>query len=270
MIRLVAFDLDGTLIGPDTVLRPRVERAIAETQARGIEITLATGRKFSATRPFAERLGITAPLICYQGGWIQAPGDAAPLYRVPLPEAVTLEVLALSASEGWHTILYADGEVFLDEVRYAEDFYRALLGETFAVGVPWREALASRAADKVLFAAEPDAIPAMGARLRARLGDRAEVVRSHARFVEVIPADVSKGRALAWLSAHLEIAQSAVMAVGDQENDLAMVRWAGVGVAMGDAVPELRRAADWVAPSWRDDGAAVALARFVLERAASP
>lgn len=262
-IRLAAFDLDGTLLGDDLLtLRPRVQRAIAAALARGIHVTLATGRRFTSTRPFAEQLGITAPLICYQGAWIQALGDAAPRHTTSLPDAVSHAALALGAAEGWHTLLYTGGELILDALIYDDTFYRTLLAEEYAVGVPWQEALAGRPADKVLFTAEPDDIPAIGVQLRALLGDQAEIVRTHARFIEVIPAGVSKGRALAWLADYLSIPQAEVLAVGDQENDLEMIRWAGVGVAMGNADEQVRRAADWIAPSWDEDGAACALERF--------
>jgi len=83
----------------------------------------------------------------------------------------------------------------------------------------------------------------------------------------VVPQGVDKGKGLAWLADHLGIPQASVMAVGDQENDLAMVRWAGIGVAMGNAIPALQRAADWVAPPLDEEGAAAALERFILREA---
>lgn len=265
MIRLVACDLDGTLMGHDQRFGPRLLRALAEAQRRGITVTLATGRMFSATKPFAAQLRITSPLICYQGGWIQAPDDAAPRFRAPLPPDVTRQALDLGAAARWHTVLYADGAIYLQEQTYPQKFYEMLLGITTAVGIPWDEVLSAHTPDKVLFVAEPEAIPAMAARLRQRIGAQAEVVRSHAMFVEVVPREVNKGRALAWLAETLHIPQAEVLAIGDQENDAAMLRWAGIGVAMGNATAPARQAADWVAPSLSDEGAAVALEKFALE-----
>lgn len=264
MIRLAAFDLDGTLMGADQSVAPRVQQAIAKAQRRDVVVTLATGRMFAATRAFAEDLGITAPLICYQGGWVQSVADDEPQHRIPLSKKITQNALALAQDRGWHTVLYADGHVYLWEKLYNPSFYERLLGADITVGVPWMEVLAEHVPDKVLFVAEPEAIPEMAQILKRHFEDNAEIVQSHAKFVEVVPLGANKGAALAWLASHLEIPQAAVMAVGDQENDLAMVAWAGVGVAMGNATPQVQSAADWVAPPLSEDGAAMAIERFIL------
>ncbi len=244
-----------------------VRQAIAATQAAGVLVTLATGRMFAATRPFAQALGITAPLLCYQGGWIQAPADPAPRYRRTLPTSLALNVLRHCETQHLRVILYADGQLFFSARYPPETFDTNLLGQVCKVGEPWKSVLATHQADKVLVMAEATAIPAIGEDLRGWVAGQADVVRSHALFIEVVPSGANKGAGLDWLSAHLHIPRTAVMAVGDHENDLEMVRWAGVGVAMGNAIPAVRAAADWVAPPLEADGAAAALERFVLSGA---
>lgn len=266
MIQLVAFDLDGTLMGSDLRVSVPVRRAIAQALDGGVVVTLATGRMFSATEPFARTLGITAPLICYQGGWVQSLTSPV-LYRRSLPKPEALAALDLGRSRHWHTVLYADGYFFIDALRHPQDFYERLLGFEFDVVPDLASVLDARIPDKVLYVAEPEQIPTMAPVLAAQFGDAAEIVQSHARFIEVVPKNVDKGRALAWLADHLGIAREAVLAVGDQQNDLSMVRWAGVGVAMGNAVDAVRAAADWVAPPLAEDGAAEVLARYVLREA---
>ncbi len=270
MIRLVALDLDGTLMDDAQKIDPRVRRAIALAQQRGVTITLATGRMFAAARPFAESLHITAPLICYQGGWIQAISDVAPRYRRGLPPDVAQDALHLGDTQAWHAVLYADGHLYLREIRYPMDFYHHLLGYAPIIGVPWADVLAAHQPDKVLFVAEVEAVPLIAARLRTHFKDRAEIVRSHDRFVEVVPIGVDKGKALAWLAHHLNIPRHQVMAVGDQENDLPMIRWAGTGVAMGNAAPAVREAAHWIAPSIAEAGVATILQHFILDAEAQP
>lgn len=265
MIRLVACDLDGTLMGTDHKFSPRIRAVIAEIQSRDVIVTLATGRNFSSARPYAQQLNISVPLICYQGGWIQALDDKTPRYCATLPDALTQNVLALAAAERWHTALYAAGEVFIDTLIYPADFYSSLLGDTYQVGEPWSAALRTAKADKILFVAAPQRIPAMRALLLAHFAGQVEIVRSHDNFIEVVPRGVNKGAALAWLAAHLNIPQSAVMAIGDQENDLSMVSWAACGVAMGNASDALKDVAVWVAPTQAEDGAVTALERFVLQ-----
>lgn len=269
MIRLAVFDLDGTLMGDDRQISSRVQDAIGRAQAQGTTVTLATGRMFGAALPFARQLHVTAPLLTYQGGWIQAPDATEPLYRVPLPARIAERTLALSDEEGWHTVLYADGEVYLRQLHYAPDFYENLIAEDYHMIDNWSAVLAAHTPDKVLFIAQPDEIPGMARRLRDRLGGQAQVFRSHAHFVEVVPLGVDKGTGLAWLADYLNLPQASVMGVGDQENDLPLVRWAGVGVAMGNAAPPLKEIADWIAPPLEEDGAAVALERFILKEGTS-
>ncbi len=264
MIRLAAFDLDGTLMGADQKIRPRVLEAVARTQAQGIIVTLATGRMFDATVDFARELNITAPLLCYQGGWIQAL-DGPVLLRTTLPTELARAAIALGEAQGWHILLYAEGKLFLKEYLHPLSFYDALLGSGVTVGEPWEAILATRdGVDKVLYVAEPEYIPAMAPVLQRRFTGLAEIVRSHAMFIEVVPLGVDKGSALAWLAQHFGIPREQVLAAGDQENDITMIEWAGVGVAMGNAAPAVQEIADWIAPPVTEDGAAVLIERFVL------
>jgi len=263
MIRLIAFDLDGTLMGSDQILSPRIRQTIALTQARGVTVTLATGRMFSATQSFAQQLNITAPLICYQGGWIQAlDGDI--LQRIALPKMQARAAIHLGEIHHWHTVLYADGRLFIHEMTYPETLYHNLLGSDITTGRAWDNILAEHTVDKVLYVADPAKIPQMAPILKAQLGAEADVVQSHKLFIEVVPRGVDKGRALAWLAQHLGVPQNEVLAAGDQGNDISLVRWAGTGVAIGNAIDAVKHVADWVAPPVTADGAVAILERFVL------
>jgi len=266
VIRLLALDLDGTLMDDDMVIRSdRVRRAIAAVQERGVVVTLATGRMLDYTLPFAQDLGITAPLICYQGGLIQSPDSDAPLYRATMDPTLVREVLAWRAQRGRHFVLYADDDVFLDDLRHPESFYRAMLGERLVWVDTFSAVLERSEPIKFLIFVEPDEAEGILAELRQRFEGRMELTRSHALIVEGNPLGVAKGDALRRLAAHLDIPQAEVMAVGDQDNDISMIAWAGLGVAMGNASRVTKAVADWVAPSVAEDGAAVAIERFVLD-----
>lgn len=264
MIQLVALDLDGTLIGDDLVISSRVRRAIAAAQERGVTVALATGRMLDATLPFARDLGISAPLICYQGGLIQAPDSDVPLYRATMERALVREMLEWQAQHGWHVVLYADNDVFVAERQYPEAFYRALLGERLIWADDLLPVIEQHEPVKFIIAAKPPEADRIEAEMRCHFEGRMEVVRSHEMFVEGNPLGVSKGDALKRLAAHLDIPQAQVMAVGDQGNDASMIAWAGVGVAMGGGSPAAQAVADWIAPPLAEDGVAAAIERFVL------
>jgi len=265
VIRLLALDLDGTLMDDDMVIRSRrVRRAVAAAQRQGVVVTLATGRMFDFTLPFARELAITEPLICYQGGLIQAPDSDVPLYRAMMEPALVREVLELRAERGWHFVLYADGDVFLDERRHPDSFYHDMLGQRLVWVEDLHVVLEQHEPVKFIIFVEPHEAEHVEAELRQKFENRMELARSHAHIVEGNPPGVSKGDALRRLAAHLGVSQVEVMAVGDQNNDASMIAWAGLGVAMGNGSSTVKAIADWIAPSVDKDGAAVAIERFIL------
>ena len=259
--RLIALDLDGTLVDFNLRFSPRVKRAITQVHQHGMAVTLATGRSPSSTRPFAEELGIHVPLICYQGGLIAQP-DGRVLHRVALDKSLAAQVIGLAESRGWHPTLYQDGALYVSELRHPVDFYRGLLNPT-AHCVPDLRALLDHDPDKIVIVAEGNGDEIL-AGLRERFDGQMQIVRSHDLFVETNPLGVDKGDGLAWLAGYLGAPRSQVMAIGDQDNDAPMIAWAGLGVAMGNGSPACRAVADWIAPSFEEDGAAVAIERFVL------
>ncbi len=269
MIELLALDVDGTLIDEEMVIPDRVHRVVMRAQERGVIVTLATGRMFEATLPFARELDIEAPLICYQGGLIHTPDADGPLYRATMDPQVVQEVLSWRDSDSqWHMVLYADDALFVDNLRYPESFYRDLLGDDLHCVDDLSSVLNRHEPVKFLFIADPLEADEIERAMRRRFKGQMEVVRSHANFVEGNPLGVSKGDALSRLASHLGVPQGRVMAVGDQGNDVPMIAWAGVGVAMGNASPAAKAVADWIAPSFSEHGAAVAIERFVLDASA--
>jgi len=270
VIQLLALDVDGTLMGDDLLISPAVRRAIAAAQEREVVVTLATGRMFDFVLPLARELDITAPLICYQGGLIQAPTSNEPLYRATMEPALMREVLEWQAQYGAHVAIYADADVFLTERRHPDEFYHYVLGER----VTWVDDLSSvlERHEPIKFVVFIESCEAddIKTELERRFEGRMELTRSHATIVEGNPPGVSKGNALRMLAAHQSIPRAQVMAIGDQDNDISMIAWAGVGVAMGNGSPAVKAIADWVAPPLAEDGAAVAIERFVLTPTPSP
>jgi hypothetical protein len=223
------------------VIPDPVRRAVSKAQKRGVAVTLATGRMFDTTLRFARQLRIQTPLICYQGGLIQAPGADHPLYRATMDADVVREAIAWrkeGPDRDYHMVLYADDALFLAERRYPESFYREMLGKN----LHWIDDLAAVLDDhepvKFLFVADSGRADQIEEAMRQRFGGEVEVVRSHANFVEANPLGVSKGDALSRLADYLGVPQERVMAA--------------------------RAVADWVAPPFSEHGAAVAIERFIL------
>lgn len=267
LYRLLACDLDGTLIAHSGCISHRVRDAISQARERGVQIALVTGRSFQSALPYARMLDVHLPLVCYQGGLIQHPDSGDTLYQASLAREMVEEAIDLSGTQGWQLILYTADRVVLSEYRYPEDVYHHMLGPT----VTWVNDLKSTIDGgpiKLTIMAAEACIPAIEAEMRRRFPSTVEIFRSHPMFVEVVPCGASKGSALAWLAEHLGVPQAEVMAIGDQDNDASMLAWAGLGVAMGNGSPKCRRVADWIAPTVDEDGGAVAIERFLVREGA--
>jgi Cof subfamily protein (haloacid dehalogenase superfamily) len=264
--RLLACDLDGTLMGKDTKISPRVRNAVSSAQKRGIFVTLATGRGFLPSLPFARALHITFPLICYQGGIIKHPISEELLYCATMERTLVIDAIELARTRNWHIVVYIGDDILIEKRRRANSFYKRWLGAEIKQVMdlrlvvsesPWEPA-------KFLIVVKPHEGSGVHHELKVRFDGVVDIVRSHEMFVEGSPAGENKGKALCRLAQHYDVEQESVMAIGDQENDVSMLSWAGLGVAMGGGSQAAEAVADWIAPPLASDGAAIAIERFLL------
>lgn len=267
-IRLVALDLDHTLVGSDLLLTPRVKDAVARTLARGVAVTIVTGRGPVITGRYAAELGLSAPLICFQGGLVYDYRARRVLHEVRLDPAVIPVVVDLAERHGWNLQFETTAMSYLPRVS---GHSQALLDLLRLAGWERVDNLATDLPEIphkfILTADDPAQRDTLEAELRARLAEAGlnlAVVSSHPILVEGVPIGPNKATGLAWLAEYLGVPRAAVLAVGDNDNDVPMLDWAGVSVAMGDASPAALAAADWQAPSAAEDGAAIALEKYVL------
>lgn len=264
MIRLVAFDVDGTLVGRDLKISSAVRGAIERMMKAGISGCLVTGRMYRATLPFARELGFNTPLICYQGAAIIDPASDAILDHHALQNDVVRELATIAERDGMHLQLYRNDEYYCEARNRFSDLY-ASLSLTEPVIVPsLREAFAYSPATKGVVVADPPDAQIYAERLRDALAARANVTRSLPEFVEVLDPRVDKGVALRFVAAHLGVPIEQTAAIGDSWNDAPLLAAAGFGIAMGSSPPELRDVAGAVVGDVDNDGVAEALDRFVL------
>ena len=268
-IKLIALDLDGTVFGDDLLVTPRTRAAIGAARAQGVHVALATGRTFASTRRIAADLGTDAPLICYQGAWVRDPSTGATLLHQTVPRPIAAEVIAMARAGDWQCNLYVDDQLYVEQIKPESGIYFQLNRTTPPHPVPDLLALLHDAPTdptKLILIRPTEAeTDATLAQIAAHFGAAVYVTKSYPVFAEVINPAVDKGRALALVAAHLGVAQAETMAVGDGMNDLPMLQWAGLGVAMGQARPAVHVAADVVTAPLAEDGLAQAIERYVLK-----
>jgi Cof subfamily protein (haloacid dehalogenase superfamily) len=266
LYRLVALDLDGTVMGHDLVILPEVREAIQAAQASGVHVTLATGRMFGATIPFARQLEIRAPLICYQGALIRDPLTDEVLLATNMPGDEAAEAVRLLLDRDIFVLAYIDERLHIAERRAELEHYLSLHpeGAEIVVSDDLPTEVRAAAPTKLLFIAEPPVVTDELIRLEAHFGDRLMITRSHQLYGELAAPGIAKGVALERLAAHLGVPREATLAIGDQENDLSMLAWAGLGLAIGNAAPVVREAADAIVPPVHEAGVAWAIKRYVL------
>src|SRR5665213_3254154 len=171
-IRLVALDLDGTLVGDDLVLRPRVREAVAAAQARGVAVTIVTGRMFQAARPFARALAIDGPMVCYQGAAIFEAGTGAVLRETPVSSDVTREVLQWAHDRGVHAQCYADDTLYVEQINRFSKRYTDLARVEPVVVPSLRDAFAERPTIKIVLVDDAERADEHLAALKPLLGAR--------------------------------------------------------------------------------------------------
>jgi Cof subfamily protein (haloacid dehalogenase superfamily) len=263
-IRLLAIDLDGTLVNDRLEMDPRDIAAVKAAAAAGVTVVLATGRMFKSSLRYAQPLGLKGPIINYQGAVVREIASGEIWYRCELTVEMQQRVLALAEPKDWHVNAYVDERVFTARARPEADLYARIAMVPYEVVGPLSKWVSRDSTKMVLVDLDPANVPGRMAELSAWMGDVARVTRSLDWFVEVVNPQVSKSAALAMVADRLGITRAEVCAIGDNLNDQDMVSWAGFGVAMGNAPEALKAAAKYVTGPIGEAGVAQVIERFVM------
>jgi Cof subfamily protein (haloacid dehalogenase superfamily) len=196
-------------------------------------------------------------------------GEKRVLYVEPAPADAMCEVLAMADERNLELNVYGEEAMHVIERGRPAEFYEQWFGMPMRPARSYAEICERFAAEgksplKGLFIGPSETNDAFRDELRQRFAGRLEVVRSHDLFVEVHSLDASKGHGLKFLSEHFDIPRAETMAVGDSGNDSSMIAWAGLGVAMGNALPEVFAVATEVAPPVMEDGLAYVIEKHIL------
>ena len=276
--RLLALDIDGTLVNSRDELTPGTRAAIRKACEAGVRVVLATGRRYSKVLHLVEPLGLDVPLITASGALIKDPIDHRTLFCARFMPTVLESLLPIVADAGYDTILY--GDTFTQgfdfyvrsfEVGERQTDLMHYFGRNASAGREWPQMLKTPPPD--IFAGcalgPKDEMAKLGERLESRFGDDlyVHVLKSPfytGWFCEIEPGGVSKWSGIQHLAHDWGIRDEEICAVGDDVNDIPMIRGAGLGVAMGNALDPVKAVADRIAPCHNSDGL-VEVVRWILE-----
>ncbi|MBD1841999.1 HAD family phosphatase [Cyanobacteria bacterium FACHB-63] len=269
-IRLLVLDIDGTIAGKSNHIREPVLEAIAAAQKRGVQVAIATGRMYRSALRFHQTVRSTLPLIAYQGAWIQDPKTQQILRRSSVPRAQVSELLDYFEQPELRELLsihfYINDDLYVRAMTPETIAYTERSGITPIVVGDLRSTLQMETT-KVLALSDDIALidSLLGSLQKQYTPAELYLTKSVATFFEATNPAANKGAAVKYLAEELlNLKPENVMTIGDNFNDLEMIQYAGIGIAMGNAPEGVQQMAQWVAPPVEADGAAIAIEKFLL------
>ncbi|WP_265694154.1 sugar-phosphatase [Providencia rustigianii] len=267
-IKLVAIDLDGTLLNSQHQISPNVKNAIAHAQQKGIRIVLASGRPYSGIQPYLQELGLDTTnnyCISNNGSVIHQANDGSHVYEDLLDFEDYQYFAELANNIGVHMHVLADNTMFTANRHISRyTIHDAYFTNTPLVYCPVNEMDTSLSFTKIMVIDYPEKLEIGISYIPENTFENYSLIRTSPYFLEISNKDASKGSALQVLCEKLAITPDKVMSIGDQNNDIAMLKYASVSVAMGNAEPHIREMVKFVTSTNDCDGVAVAINKFIV------
>jgi len=273
-IKLLVLDIDGTINGSSNQVNMPVKLAVKAAQEHGVKVAIATGRMYKSALRYHLEIGADCPLISYQGAFIKDPQTQNLVghwcVEVPLALSLIAKFAQFDFSDRLSVHLYMDDCLYMKEITKESAIYAERSGvEPIPVGdlTEFLKANSHNAPTKILALTEdPAYIDQMFITLTQQFTPQElYLTKSQSTFFEATNPVANKGNAVKYLAEQiLGLNSSEVMTIGDNFNDVEMIQYAGVGVAMGNAPLGLQKLADWVAPSVDKDGVVAAIEQFIL------
>jgi hydroxymethylpyrimidine pyrophosphatase-like HAD family hydrolase len=273
--RLLALDIDGTLLRSDKTISRRTRAALDAARARGVQVVLVTGRRHPAARRIVEQLGFELDLVLHNGALVIEDGEV--LRCLPLPRDLALRAVAIgrecAADPVLHCGLGGEGRLMIEGIAPSNTLLVYYLDRSHpdVTSVARLDDALAEDPIAVMFGGNIEPMAVLRERLGAELGAQVRIDRtiypaSGVLILDVMRAGVSKAEALAFLQQRWQVTAEETLAIGDNWNDHEMLEAAGLGLVMGNADPEMLRLGLEVLPTNDEDGVAVAIEREILSR----
>lgn len=259
--KMIALDLDGTLLDPYLKISARNLKILKNAVESGTLVTLSTGRMFAAALPFAELLELDVPIITCNGAAIVCARSRKVHYERTLSPELVLSILNMASELNLEVSLYSADDIYVENIKHNARIHSEI-DNASVKQAKLQEIARKMKIIKILFSSGQ--LYEHTEDVYRRFEHDCTFYFSLPWFVEIVAQGVDKGDALEKLSGQFGIDRKEIIAIGDNFNDLPMIKYAGLGVAMGNAPGDLKRMADYVTRSHDDDGVAHVIEKFVL------
>ncbi|CAM4452805.1 Cof-type HAD-IIB family hydrolase [Paenibacillus tarimensis] len=263
MYKLIAIDCDDTLLNDEVQVTEATKQALAAAIAKGVTVTLATGRMFASAQQIARQIELNVPIITYQGSLVKNLIDEQVLYERSVPTDAAQQIFEYCEQKGLHLQLYIRDELYTTEENDKVKGYSKLSNVPYKVQPDYTKLLLEPLT-KMLIIDDPGLLDNVADELRAIVGDRVHITKSKAHYLEFMHKEGTKGHAVAFMADLIGCSMDEVIAIGDAWNDQEMLEVAGLGVAMGNSVPALKEIADYITLSNNEDGVRHVIEKFIL------
>ena len=262
--KLVAVDLDDSLLGEDHKISEENRVAIKKAVDQGVVFTIATGRPLQSCLPFVKELDLDVPFITYNGALIIRGKSMEILYHKTIAPDDAWDIINQSEKFSPTIFVFYDNNLYVNEINQYTERY-----STFSNMPAYLEKdlskIINKGPTKVLLYHQPEIIKKIFNEIKDPLGGKLNFHISKPFFLEFIDKEVSKGNALATLAKNMGIIPEEVIAIGDSYNDISMIEYAGMGVAVENAYDDIKDKADYISKPNVEHGVAEVLEKFVLE-----
>jgi Cof subfamily protein (haloacid dehalogenase superfamily) len=260
--KLIAVDMDGTLLNSEGKITEKTKAAIRRAVENGVIFSLCTGRPIQGVESFNSLLNLDSPIITYNGAMIVMGKSKEILFQQSLSEEAARSIFNIGREFGTTMVAWSMNQLYSYELNEKINDYKQIT-KVEPIVIEDEEKIIQSGITKILWIDTPENLAHYQKVLKDRLGDSVNFCTSRPMFLEFFHKDVSKGLAMEKLGEHFGIKREEMIGIGDGFNDLPMIEYAGLGVAMGNAPDAIKAKADYVTLSNDEDGIAHVIDKFI-------
>lgn len=264
MYKLLAIDLDDTLLNDEGTISEINKTAIRRAENDGVRVVIVSGRSYASTKQYIQELELPSLTVSLNGAYIHDPVNNLIVAGFPIDKQITQQIIKDMKADRIHVNFYCEDRVFCRKPTEEALIYSKMNRIEIDYVDSLEELSSTEQAGKLLLYDKPERLKRIQDQLRKKYGDFLNITFSKPFFLEMTALNATKGAALLKLADIYGIEPMDVMAIGDSENDLSMIRSAGLGIAAGNARKAIRDEADYVTRSNNDNGVAYAIEKFII------